>query len=413
MRVVVAGGGIGGLALAQGLLRRGYAVTVVEPDVDLARTGGYKLHLGPTALAALETLLPGERHELLLGSSMGSEDFRIAVRDHRGRLLVRASDDQGPGTSVEIDRVTLRLVLAEGLGSALRTGLRVVGHRTVRQLVEVDLDDGTSLEADLLVLADGAGSELAAALAGSPTSTPTGLVGVAGRTPWASLPEGAQALVREDPMLAVGPAGAGLFASLHDPRGRPAHVGVRSLARTTEPVVIWGFLGTEGLLPERLKEVPPSDLVDRVTQVLGERSWADATLDLLTWSDRRTVGGFRFLAADPAGIAPWSAGPVTAIGDAVHAMPPTGGQGAATAVRDAAALVEELGRAGASTGVVGAVAAYERRMREYAARAVNDSLEPVSWIRRSATPSGRLVLRLALPVAAGAAALARGLRRSG
>ena len=58
MRVLIAGGGIGGLALAQGLVGRGIDVVVVEPDVDLERTGGYKLHLGPKAVEALATLLP-------------------------------------------------------------------------------------------------------------------------------------------------------------------------------------------------------------------------------------------------------------------------------------------------------------------------------------------------------------------
>jgi len=40
MRVVVVGGGIGGLALGAGLRRRGYEVAVFDRDNDVAATGG-------------------------------------------------------------------------------------------------------------------------------------------------------------------------------------------------------------------------------------------------------------------------------------------------------------------------------------------------------------------------------------
>ena len=47
LRVAVAGGGLGGLCLAQGLARAGSDVTVYERDAGLAaRPQGYRLHLG-------------------------------------------------------------------------------------------------------------------------------------------------------------------------------------------------------------------------------------------------------------------------------------------------------------------------------------------------------------------------------
>ena len=54
LRVAVAGGGLGGLCLAQGLLKAGVDVTVYERDTQLAAwRQGYRLHVdAPACLVA-------------------------------------------------------------------------------------------------------------------------------------------------------------------------------------------------------------------------------------------------------------------------------------------------------------------------------------------------------------------------
>lgn len=261
MRTVVVGGGIGGLALAQGLVRRGMDVVVVEKDHDLACTGGYKLHLGPVAFSALGQLLTPELFELLLASAVGTHGFRLAVRDHRCRLLIRASDGED-GTSLDVDRVTLRLVLAENLGDRLLMGREVTGFREDHDRVTVELHDGHCLDADVVVGADGPSSIITERLAGSATSRSTGLVRVAGRSLTQDLPQSSRDLLAADPMLAIGPGGCGLFATAHDPVGAAAVAGPRSLSVTTDPVAIWGLIAIDDLLPAKLNEVSSQQLVE-------------------------------------------------------------------------------------------------------------------------------------------------------
>ncbi len=145
--------------------------------------------------------------------------------------------------------------------------------------------------------------------------------------------------------------------------------------------------------------------------VLRRRHRATSLVSIVERADPDGVSGFRFAAADPTDIAPWPSTRVTALGDAVHAVPPTGGRGAATAVVDAAELCTALTAAarGEVTPVM-AVHDYERRLRPRAADAVRESLQPVGWIRATATPAGSVVARAGLGLAAligGTAAAAR------
>lgn len=86
MRVVVVGGGIGGLALGAGLRRRGYEVAVFDRDNDVAATGGYHITLDERAQSALRELVaPQIMRRLLASASALRLRDRDAFWDRRGR----------------------------------------------------------------------------------------------------------------------------------------------------------------------------------------------------------------------------------------------------------------------------------------------------------------------------------------
>jgi 2-polyprenyl-6-methoxyphenol hydroxylase-like FAD-dependent oxidoreductase len=90
--------------------------------------------------------------------------------------------------------------------------------------------------------------------------------------------------------------------------------------------------------------------------------------------DPDSVGLFPFKSSRP--DAAWDPTSVTLLGDAVHAMPPTGGLGANTALRDAHLLTRQLSAAArGETDLVSAIARYEAEMRDYGTAAVEASLK--------------------------------------
>jgi 2-polyprenyl-6-methoxyphenol hydroxylase-like FAD-dependent oxidoreductase len=98
--------------------------------------------------------------------------------------------------------------------------------------------------------------------------------------------------------------------------------------------------------------------------------WHPALRRLIDQCPPNDVSAFPFQASDHP--APWTPSRVTVLGDAVHSMPPAGGNGANTALRDAALLTRQLSRAArGELPLLDAIGEYEAEMREYAFQAVD------------------------------------------
>ncbi|MGN9796426.1 FAD-dependent oxidoreductase [Streptomyces sp. OZ13] len=410
MRVVVVGGGIGGLALGAGLRRRGYEVAVFDRDTDVAATGGYHITLDERAQSALRELVaPQIMRRLLASASALRLRDREAFWDRRGRLLGRGPDLSG-AAGVDIDRITLRMLLAEAVGDDLHLGRTVSGvGRGDDGAPRVLFTDATAVSADLVVGADGTHSLVAQHLAGGPTNSPAGIIGFSGRTLRTDLGPSEQQRLGRRSGLAIGPRGAALYVGFLDPVGNAAlDAPELRMSLTTGPTYIWGAMFPESAATDSLRDLRDGALQAALVRRFRERGWAEHTLEVIARADPHSLAAYRFNAASTRAtdLAPWPTGRITALGDAVHATPPTAGMGAGAAIRDAASLLRHLGDVTDSgTTLTEAVNRFEAGTRRRGSEILTLAMRTVRLVLATDTTLGAAATAVATPILAAAARL--------
>ncbi|AXE86071.1 NAD(P)/FAD-dependent oxidoreductase [Streptomyces sp. Go-475] len=386
--VLIAGGGMGGLCLAQGLRRAGISCTVHESAPGVGRAG-YRLHMNGAGGRALQQCLPDNLFELYMQTSRETPRREVmVVLDHQARELGARphigppNDPRRPHTAV--NRRTLRQIMGVGLEDIVRYDSTVTGFETDGEKVRVLLDDGTSETGDVLVGADGINSVVRRQLLPDVAVVDTGMRGLYSIAPLtddlaARLPEA----LFDGFAIATGPNGAMFAYGVYRPR-RPVAEAVAELApgAAVDPVDPYIMVNL-GLPPGSPVAAGAPDLWHSSPETLhtlmrtAVRGWDPALADLVEHVDASTIFPVSTRHLQPA--EPWPAGRVTLLGDAIHAMPPSFGSGANTALRDAAALARALERAAhGDTPVAEAVAEYETEMRA----------EVFPILRASADPRG-------------------------
>ena len=379
VRVAVAGAGLGGLCLAQGLRRAGADVTVYERDDGLAGRGqGYRLHVDARAGLALQQCLPPE---LLAAfqATCGQASTRLTVVSERLRVLKEdttgdpAADRYAPGTlSTSVNRLTLREVLAAGLQDTVVFGRAVTGFDADRDGVRVHFADGREAEADVLVGADGVNSAVRRQHLPAASPADTGGRCIYGKTPL--LPAAIERLpaALEGGFTAVIGGRLGMATGLVRFRNRPEQVpGVRLSA--AGDYLMWGLAGDRGQFgvpDEVLLAMSPAELHALSASLI--RSWHPDLRALHAMAEIEETFAVR-IRTSPV-IAAWPASRVTVLGDAIHAMSPAGGSGANTALRDAAQLCDALTAADAAD-ITAAIGRYEHQMRDYGYAALTASAQ--------------------------------------
>jgi 2-polyprenyl-6-methoxyphenol hydroxylase-like FAD-dependent oxidoreductase len=157
MRVIIAGGGIGGLAAALALHQAGIEVAVFEQSAEI-RPLGVGINVLPHAMRELTELGLQER---VVAAGIATQELAYANR--YGQMIWseprgRAAGYDWPQVSIHRGRLHLELLAAARarLGDACITlGARMAGFEQDAAGVTLRLADGRSARGDVLVAADG------------------------------------------------------------------------------------------------------------------------------------------------------------------------------------------------------------------------------------------------------------------
>lgn len=387
--VIVIGGGVGGLALGQALVRAGVHVEIYERDQDAGGwASGYRLNINQVGSRSLHHCLPRPLWEAFVATSV-DPGAGLAFRTERlkdlavvDRTVMTAGATDPADQHYAVSRSVLRNLLLAGMDGIVRYGRSFQRYeRRADGRVTAFFADGTTATGDVLVGADGANSLVRQQYLPDAPRITTDAVSVAGRLPLnpatlAWLPDGLKS-----GMNSILPAaGSFLFTSVFDGRRRMSDAISRGqdlagldpelLLDNVSDYMLWAFIAHRGRYPANASALDGAELKLVVAGMIGD--WHPALRRVVADTDPATVGILRFKRSTT--DYDWTATPVTLIGDSVHNMPPVLGLGANTALRDAAELAATLTAAHRDgTGPVPAIARYEAKMRDYGFGAVREA----------------------------------------
>lgn len=331
LSVAVVGGGIGGLAAALSLLRAGFDVRVYEQAAALAEVGA-GIQISPNASRLL--------HRLGLGAALDRTGVRpVGVHQRRwndGRTLQRAPLGEAVEAAFGAPYYHFhRADLLDALAGALppdrvRLGHRLAGFADHGDRVELRFTNGERVAAALLVGADGIHSSVRAGLFGPERPRFTGCIAYRGLVPAERLADLGLEIASNNWM---GPGGH--FVHYFVAGGRLVNF-VAIKERETWTRESWTDRG---------------EVADALAAFEG---WHPQVRAIIGAADET----FIWALFDRVPLGRWSAGRVTLLGDACHAMLPFMAQGAAQAIEDGATLTACLLEQGAA-GVAAALRRYE------------------------------------------------------
>ncbi len=341
MRLLVIGGGVAGPAVALAAVRLGLEATVLERRAVADPEEGSWIGLAPNGLDALEVL--GVLDDV---RAIGYPSHTTSMFGATGRHLgdVTLGTPLADGTvALTMKRSALAVVLAdaaERAGAVVRRGAEVVDvedepGRPVRAV----LADGTVVEGDLLVAADGVRSRIRRMVdPAAPEARYVGLTNFGGITRAADLGDASALGLAPEVWRFV--------------FGRRSFFGAHPLPTGD---VVW------------FANVPREPIGHAERAATSDEQWlallAGLVADDVGPAAALVAAGSLELAGDSTHGLPhvptWCRGRTVLVGDAAHAPSPSSGQGAAMALEDAVVLA----RCVASEGAAG-LASYERARRQ-------------------------------------------------
>jgi salicylate hydroxylase len=331
-RVAIIGGGIGGLTAALVLIRRGIETNVYEQASALGDIGA-GIQLGPNAIKTYRAL--GIEAAI---DAIGFETENQVVRSWRsGRIISRQQRRDTMRRRFGAPYHTVhRADLLEALShelprESIHLAARCVGVTEQSGTPVARFADGSEVEADLVVGADGIHSVVRAGLFGADSPRFTGLICWRGLVPIAAVPKGISTTDG---------------CSWWGPHGHIVHYPVRRGELMNFVAHYESAAWTE---ESWTRECDRSELRETY------KGWNERLLRLIDCSDRY----YKWALYDRDPLDRWSKGHITLLGDAAHAMLPYLAQGACMAIEDGYVLAEAITRSPDDLGA--ALGQYEAR----------------------------------------------------
>jgi 2-polyprenyl-6-methoxyphenol hydroxylase-like FAD-dependent oxidoreductase len=300
------------------------------------------------------------------------------------------SRHEAEDTHVEksVSRITLRQILLTGLEDVLH-----IGKKFERYEVEPDgtvlthFADGSQVRSNILIGADGAGSAVRKQLLPDLTSVDTGVRRLAGKmTLSAAAAQGIEPALLENNANIRPSEGHNLMITSHRVdadafshhgligKDDPTHRDIAGFHFNNTTSYVWWNTAYEvdELGPDRaLETLGGAELLQVLLSRIGH--WDERILKLIRHSDPSTVALLKVKSSQPG--ATWETGPVTLLGDAIHAMTYFRALGGNTALYDTGLLVPQLVAARRDgKPILQALRDYEDGMREHGYEAVRSSL---------------------------------------
>ncbi|KAF5674767.1 cercosporin toxin biosynthesis [Fusarium circinatum] len=344
-RVLIVGGGLGGLALAQGLKRARQHVPfhVFERDSSADfRPQGYRIRINPDGAGALHKLLPDHLWKAYEDTCAVFNPAMSGLDALTGQAPVPSGERRGPPPMLEgkyynADRVVLRNVLLDGLEDDISFGKTFKSYRVTSDGVEVTFTDGTKETGAILVGADGTRSHIRRQLMPNYTVLDTECGAIYGKT--FTNPETRASMAKEffGGICLAGDNSKPGLKLFTDTMGFPQDLSLNERTRTLL-----------GIAAEDLHDLDAEQSVETTLEMT--KNWHPTVRSLLQSQDPSASPTLAFFASSPKVFKrEWDGllrspdvSAVTLLGDAAHPMTPVGGVGANSAFQEAADLCSSI-----------------------------------------------------------------------
>ncbi|MEU4240345.1 FAD-dependent monooxygenase [Actinoplanes sp. NPDC026619] len=326
-RVLISGAGVAGPALALGLRRRGFDVTIVERAPSL-REGGYKVDIRGAGTEVLKRL---GVYDTCRALDCGMKQITYVRPDGRPIATLPASLLMGRrGDDIELMRGDIGQVMYDATAADVEYvfGDSITGLRSDDEGVDVTFERGAARRFDYVIGADGLHSNTRRLAFGE-----------------------------------VEPVHLGAYISIFTV---PNHLGIdRDELMFSRPgrLVFAYAMGSDQPARVGMTFASPPVGYDR-RDVASQKAQVKAAFQGLGWETDRFLASidaaddFYFDSMSQIEMPSWSAGRVVLLGDAAHCPSPASGQGTSMALVGAYLLAERL-------GTPGGIEEYERSMRPF------------------------------------------------